>query len=423
MKILIASVGAAGHLNPLLGAAGILSRLHEVAVQTSDEYRPKVEAAGFRFIYEMPGAKTFAGTFIAEHPEYQTLPPGKESTSWALQNYFAAKLPILAASLQRALDEFPADVILADSTYFGTLPMLLGPRSKRPAIVHLGISVLNVGSGKNVPRRPGISDEELQIEREDRERIMLQPVQAAFNRALNELGLDPMPCPVLEAMSLLPDLYIHPGVESFEYPDSSSAVRYIGRLPIPAGQAPLPQWWDKLDRTKRLVLVTQGTIANQDLGQLIGPTLTGLAAEKDLIVLATTGDRPIEAIPVAIPANARVAEFLPFEQILPHIDLLITNGGYGTVNLALANGIPMVTAGMTEDKEEVSAHVEWAGVGIDLRTNQADPESVRRAAREVLDSSDYRIRAQARAREFANCNPEESLLSLIESCVGETVST
>jgi len=42
-------------------------------------------------------------------------------------------------------------------------------------------------------------------------------------------------------------------------------------------------------RTKRLVLITQGTVANWDLGQLVGPALVGLAEEKDLILLVTTG--------------------------------------------------------------------------------------------------------------------------------------
>jgi UDP:flavonoid glycosyltransferase YjiC (YdhE family) len=39
-------------------------------------------------------------------------------------------------------------------------------------------------------------------------------------------------------------------------------------------------------------------------------------------------------------------------------NLLITNGGYSTVNLAISHGIPIISAGLTEDKEEVSAHVQ-----------------------------------------------------------------
>src|SRR5215469_7769079 len=106
--------------------------------------------------------------------------------------------------------------------------------------------------------------------------------------------------------------------------------------------------------------------------------------------MVTTGGQPTESIPVGIPDNARVTAFLPYEQVLPKVDLLITNGGYGTVNMALAHGIPIVSAGLTEDKEEVSATVQWSGAGIDLRTNQANPEMVRSAARQILDSSVYR---------------------------------
>ena len=177
----------------------------------------------------------------------------------------------------------------------------------------------------------------------------------------------------------------------------------------------LPHWWYELDKTKYLVLVTQGTIANRDFRQLIEPTLTGLSKDKDLIVMATTGGQSIESISVDIPANARVAEFMPFEQIMPSVDLLITNGGYGTVNMALTNGIPIICAGMTEDKEEVSAHVQWAGVGIDLRTNQATPEAVRRAAREIRENRVYQHRAQELEREFASHNVEEELLKLLVS--------
>jgi UDP:flavonoid glycosyltransferase YjiC (YdhE family) len=423
MKILITSIGVPGHLNPVLAAASILSRHHEVAVQTSDELQPIVEAAGLRFLPELPGSRTFFMHYFTDFPEAMSMPHGMEKHAWNFEHFLALKIPVHAANLQHALQEFPADVIVADSFYFGTLPLLLGPRAKRPAIVPLGISVLNVHSGKNIPRRPGVSDEEAGKERLRYERIVLQPTQTAFDRALSKLGVGPLPCPALESLSTLSDAYIHPGIESFEYPNSSSVVHYIGRLPLAKGQTPLPEWWDKLDRTKRLVLVTQGTIANRDFGQLVGPTLTGLAEEQDLIVLVTTGGQPIESIPVEIPANARVAEFLPYEQILPHIDLLITNGGYGTVNMALANGVPIIAAGMTEDKEEVSAHVEWAGVGIDLHTNQAVAEVVRRAVREVLDSHTYRTSAKKMAREFASCNAEESLLSLMEACANKETSS
>jgi UDP:flavonoid glycosyltransferase YjiC (YdhE family) len=421
MKILIASTSVPGHLNPLLAVANILMKHnHEVVMQTAPSLRPMVEAAGVTFIPTLSVGGGDIGQFLTEFPERQQQTPGLEMFCFDMKYFFARHIPAQAAGLELTLRDFPADIILADSFFFGTLPMLLDAPETRPSIVHLGITVLNLGSGRNVPPRPGASLEEQHAEHEKRELLLLKPVQAAFNAILADMGCGPLPCSATEVMSNLPDLYLHPGVQSFEYPEespSSSPVRYIGPLPLPPGQASLPDWWHELDQTKRLVLVTQGTVANHDLGQLVGPALTGLANEKDLIVLITTGGKPTESIPVEIPANARVANFLPYELIMPKVDLLITNGGYGTVNMALAHGIPIISAGLTEDKEEVSAHVQWAGAGIDLRTNQATPETVHAAARKILDTPGYRNQAKKLAQEFASHDTEKELLTKIEACL------
>jgi MGT family glycosyltransferase len=425
MKILIASVAATGHLNPLLAIGTMLKNHgHEVAVQTNEELRPLVEAADHRFISEVPNAQTSVSNYFERFgSELEQKTPGIEHTSFLLINFFAPAMPSQFASLQMALHDFPADLILADSLYWGTIPMLVGPRHKRPAIAHLGVSTVNVGSGKNVPTRDDETPEERAASHLLREQVMLQPAQQAVNEALRQLGCPELPCPILEAMATLPDLYLHPGIKSFEYPDpdSASKVRFIGALPVPSGQASLPDWWQHLDRTKKLVLVTQGTLANRDLGQLVAPALIALADREDFIILVTTGGPAVEAIPTAIPANTRVVSFLPYAQILPEIDLLITNGGYGTVNMAIAHGVPIVSAGLTEDKDEVNAHVQWSGAGIDLITNQPTPDAIKAAVDTLLTQPQYRERAQQLAREFATHNAEAELLNLIEACISEPI--
>jgi hypothetical protein len=382
---------------------------------------PIVEAAGLPFIPLLAEADIGAPEYLAKYPERQEQTPGMEMIRFDMEHFFLPNISPQAAGLDKALRDFPADIILAESFFMGTLPLLLGTsRERRPAIVHLGVTMLNVASGKNMPPVPGISTIELRAQRENRERLLLKPTQAAAQKTLAVLGCGPLPCPILESMSTLPDLYLHPGVEGFQYAAHSSAaspVHYIGRLPLPPSPHLLPDWWHDLDEAKRLVLVTQGTIANRDLGQLVGPALQGLAKEEDLVVLVTTGGQPAESIPVDIPANARVTAFLPYEYVFPKVDLLITNGGYGTVNMALAQGVPIVSAGLTEDKEEVSANVQWSGAGIDLRTNNASPEEVRSAARQILDSSFYRDRARELAEEFARHDTESELLNLLEACV------
>ncbi len=149
------------------------------------------------------------------------------------------------------------------------------------------------------------------------------------------------------------------------------------------------------------MLVTQGTVNNFDFGQLVAPTLAALANEPDVLVIVTGGGRPVDAIPGPIPSNARLASYLPFEWALAKADVFVTNGGYGSVNQALSFGIPLVTAGLTEDKADVNARVAWSGVGINLATNEPTPEALREAVRAVLDKPDYRSRASAWPRSLA----------------------
>jgi UDP:flavonoid glycosyltransferase YjiC (YdhE family) len=423
MKILIASTSAPGHLNPLLSIASLFSKYgHEVAVQVSDDLRPDVEAAGHRFIAEIPNSQTSLRYFFDTHPERMQKSPGMEMIGYDLVHVFARNIATQSASLKMALYDFEADLILADSLYWGTIPMLVGPRDKRPAIAHLGISVVNLGSGKNIPLRPDETLEQRKAELQLRERLMLHPAQQAVNAVLASLGCSALPCPILEAMTELSDLYLHPGIESFEYPDSNSKVRYIGALPTRGGQPELPDWWQQIDPNRRRVLVTQGTIANRDFGQVIAPALVALGHKDDVIIIVTTGGQPAESIPVAIPANAIIAPFLPYEQIMPEIDLLITNGGYGTVNMAISHGIPIISAGLTEDKEEVNAHVQWSGAGIDLRTNQATPEAIKRAVDNIFAQPGFRERSRQLSLKFASHDVEAELLSFIDECVPDSVS-
>lgn len=173
----------------------------------------------------------------------------------------------------------------------------------------------------------------------------------------------------MDAFSLA-DRYLQPTVPSFEYPrsDLPDSVRFVGpMLPPPTTRFEPPAWWGELDGGRPVVHVTQGTLATADFGRLIAPTLTALEHD-DVLVVVTTAGRPSSAIRAALPANARVAEYLPYDHLLPKVDVMVTNGGYGGVQYALAHGVPLIVAGATEDKPEIAARVAFAGVGVNMRT-------------------------------------------------------
>jgi UDP:flavonoid glycosyltransferase YjiC (YdhE family) len=96
-----------------------------------------------------------------------------------------------------------------------------------------------------------------------------------------------------------------------------------------------------------------------NFSDLIIPTMTALAEREDILVVVALGKKGA-ALPAGttIPANSRVTDFIPFDDLLPHCSLFITNGGYGAFQHAISNGTPLIVAGTTEDKPEVAARAE-----------------------------------------------------------------
>jgi UDP:flavonoid glycosyltransferase YjiC (YdhE family) len=251
--------------------------------------------------------------------------------------------------------------------------------------------------------------------------VVNEPATRRINELLAKSGARPLSTVLFEAVVELADAYLQLSVPSFEFPRKLSPnIHFVGTPPIIPNQAPVPSWAGDLDRTRKVVLVTQGTVANHDFGLLVAPALQGLADQPDLLVVVTTGGRPVESIPCAIPSNARIATYLPFEWILRKADVFVTNGGYGSVNQAMSRGIPIVTAGLTEDKADVNARIAWSGVGINLATNQPDPKVLRGAVRAVLEQPGYRMRAASMADEFDKRDTRSLIVRIInEAATGK----
>lgn len=220
----------------------------------------------------------------------------------------------------------------------------------------------------------------------------------------------------------MPDHYLQLTVPGFEYPrsDAPASLRFIGALSPKRGEeAELPDWWEELADARSVVVVTQGTLANDDLTALVAPAVRALADRPDLFVVAATsrpdGPELLAAELGGLPSNVRATGYVPFDRLLPHADVLVSNGGYGGVHTALAFGVPLVVAGDSEDKPEVAARVAWRGVGVDLRTGRPTQAELREAVERVLGHPDYRANARELAAELAAHRPLEAIAELVGS--------
>jgi MGT family glycosyltransferase len=252
------------------------------------------------------------------------------------------------------------------------------------------------------------------------QRVLLRGSHAAANHLLDRMNTRHMPVFVTDA-ALLADRCIAPTVPEFDYPrtDLPATVRYVGAVhPAYAEAFRPPSWWHRLDGHRPVVHVTQGTVDNADPSRLLLPTIEAMA-DQDVTVVATTGGRPVSVLGDRLPPNVFVAEFIPHAVLLPQVDVMVTNGGYGAVQRALATGVPLVVAGDTEDKPEVAARVAWSGAGVNLRTGTPTPRTVRTAVRTVLDTPGHRGHARRLQAALSRRDGVAEIAALVDEVIAE----
>jgi MGT family glycosyltransferase len=394
-NILVCSVPLPGHVEPMLSAAHYLRSLgHNVTFNTSDAFRTKTISAGLRFV-PFTGIANLDDRSI--HDARRRNDESATTATNSILRTFAETIPDQHLGIQRILNQSAIDVVITDTMFFGSFPMLLGPRQHRPPVIALGVNSMMLSSRHcglvSPPDRSPLGQRNI-TEEMQQVQTKFQPVTNYINLMLSKCDAPPLPHFFLDCLYLLPDFFLQLTAQAFEFPrpDMPDTIRFVGPLlPRRSVQFDQPAWWAELDGSKPVVLVTQGTVANNQFSELIQPTLSGLATE-EVTVIAATGRADTKALDV--PANARVASFVPFDRILPKVDVFVTNGGYGAVNHALSLAVPIVAAGETEDKAYVAARIEWSRAGINLHTRHPGPEQIRAAVRSVLNNQEYRSEAR-----------------------------
>lgn len=143
-----------------------------------------------------------------------------------------------------------------------------------------------------------------------------------------------------------------------------------------------------------LVLVAPSTSQDPD-HRLLRSAVLGLA-DLPVRVLATTNRRPLRE-PLAVPANARVVDWLSYARTMPRCDVVVCHGGHGTVARALASGCVVVVVPAAGDMAENAARIDWAHVGIRVPRRMCTPRAIGLAVGRALAKPGL----QRRARELS----------------------
>lgn len=406
-----------GHLAPTIPIVReLIDHRHEVVWITGRRYREKVENTGARF-HPLPKEIDPGETEV-----YDFYPKLKELKGIAQVKFWVKDVALGASSREiEAIDEvmadFPADVLVGDSVTWGLYfrSEMGGPPSAcisllpgslpSPETAPWGLGLL---PGKNI-----VAKTRNQLLNFLTYGVLLRNLTKYANTVRHDLGLEPYNCNLFSALPMKMNLSMQISTLAFEYPRSNYPAHhhFIGPI-IPEADHSFrrPNWWPDLNCPEPVILVNQGTLAkNPD--DLVVPTIKALGDEQMLVVAVSVKQGQLQRLP----ANVRAELFIPFGHLLPHVNVMVTNGGYGGTQLALAHGVPLVVAGGTEDKMEVAARVEWAGAGVNLRKQRPSPDEVRDAVREVLTNPVYRENARRIQADFAKCDAPTLAVELLEA--------
>ncbi|KAK7750000.1 hypothetical protein SLS62_008109 [Diatrype stigma] len=457
---------AEGHANPLIKVAqGLVERGYEVVFHCNQEFEPRIRAIGAAFADAPP---LFPNPELFAEMLRIPLDRSMERLAFGISKIFLASIPARTDSVGAALAALRARLdaeqaaagpgaerrqilVMSELCAMGVAPFKKGRAPPKgfeedgfPTVIGLSAIMLAVHSRDTAPYMLGLpfdNTESGRLRNDMLNRLLYGPggmvhyLVEECHAKLVEAGanLDQV-LPELSSFGnfwyLGPEVCLQMCLPAQEYPlsDLSDRIHFVGCLPRRAPQPhdTYPEWWGEIlanaqlprERRKKVIFVSQGTVA-MDHSQLVLPTFAAFADRADdVLVVAALGARGAALPPdaaAALPPNARVADYLPYDTMLHEgqADIFVSNAGYGALCHAVVNAVPLVLAGVTEDKTEATLRATRAGYAVGLYTQTPTAEQVRAGVETVLADGRYKARAEELMRE----NEKMGCLDRIEGFV------
>jgi UDP:flavonoid glycosyltransferase YjiC (YdhE family) len=392
LRILFAFVGGHGHFLPLVPLARAAAAAgHDVTFSSGSSMVDAVAAAGFDVAATVPGQPPEPERQPATAPTPPTRVPllpvdlAREERDLRERFVLDGARSRAAGVLDRAAAWRP-DVIVCDEVDFGSIIA-----AERLGLPYATVNVLAAGG-------------------------MIRPdvVGDALDEVRAEHGLPPDP--TLAALTRY--LVLIPGPASLRDPADPLPVTargYRAVAPDLAAAAAQPPW--PITRPGQPALyVTLGTIFNLESGDLFDRVLAGVRDWPGDVVMTVGEDLdPTELGPQ--PDHIHLHGFTAQAAVLPHVSLVVSHGGSGSVLGALAHGLPMVILAMGADQPRNAARCAALGVARSLDPLTATPAEIGTTIAEVEHDPAYRQAAARLGDEMAALPSPAAALAEVEHLV------
>jgi MGT family glycosyltransferase len=404
-KILFASVPLAGHVFPAIPIArNLVSLGHEVGWYCGNHYRKAIEDCGANF-FPYKNAHDFHDGSLTEH--FPDLPHGSISrhARYYINHIFYDNLIPQYQDLVEILNQFDAGVLFTDDWFCGAIP--LAEKKIIPWISYSNAPVFYYDADHPFPGS-GMKPATSYIGRQRNKAINFiasKIFMATSQRYINELR-EKISLPAMRDFFPIHNMkmaahHIKFNARSFDYPYKDLPENIVFAGPLVEENASNHFSDLNFDSKKHpLIFITQGTVNNNEAQDLIIPAMEAIQ-ELDCHAIVTTGNSTLtQTLSTYATEKVIIRDFIPYANVIPLADLVISNGGFGSVITSLKYGKPLIIAGHSEDKPVVAALVDYCKVGIDLGRKKPNKKTMVEAIDSVLKNDIYQIKAKELSEDF-----------------------
>jgi UDP:flavonoid glycosyltransferase YjiC (YdhE family) len=184
-------------------------------------------------------------------------------------------------------------------------------------------------------------------------------------------------------------------------------LRFVG----PVLDAPAPRATDA-----RGILVSLSTYRYSGMAEVLQRVIDA-TADLDTRVIVTTGPvvDPAELRPAA---NTELHRFVPHDELMPHVEMVVGHGGHATTMRALAHDLPVLVIPMHPllDQPMVGKAVQKAGAGRVLKKS-ASVDTLRPVIAELLADGPHRAAAARLGAAIREADGRSAAADLVEAAV------
>ncbi len=146
---------------------------------------------------------------------------------------------------------------------------------------------------------------------------------------------------------------------------------------------PLPAWVNELDESKPSIYITMGSTGDSHLFKALFESFR----DTEFQVIVSTGGQ-IEVNPDALSKNLYVEKYLPGEEIMKRVDMVICHGGNQTVYQAIKTGTPCLVIATHLDQEWAGQEIQThkAGIFLTMVKVLANPSLIMEATMRIFNN-------------------------------------